>query len=83
MLADKYLIDSLKDTCVRAMINAGVDEKNWAVYLRIGDMYHAKALKELGVDYFLQHAEQILKVPGWDARLQPGQYRALIEAAFA
>jgi BTB/POZ domain len=83
VLADKYLIDSLKDACVCAMINAGADEKNWGDFLRLGDLCHSEALKELGVDYFLQNAEHIMKTPGWDADLEPFQYRTLIQAAFS
>jgi queuine/archaeosine tRNA-ribosyltransferase len=44
-------------------------------------MCHSEALKEMGVDYFLKNAEHIMKTPGWDADLQPSQYRALLEAS--
>ena len=79
-LADKYLIPLLKEDCIQALVTAGVDEDNWKELMELGECHQVDILHEMGLDYFMQHREQILRRSDWDAALDPRQYRAIVEA---
>ncbi len=79
VVADKFLIGSLKNACVRILKRSVIDDDNWKEFFQLGNLCHVDQLKQLGMEHFKKFGRRIVKKPGWNDELSKADHAALIE----
>jgi hypothetical protein len=79
VVADKFLIGSLKEACVRILERRLINDNNWKEFLQMGNLCNVNHLKQLGIEHFKQFGRRIVKKPGWNEELSNADHAALFE----
>ncbi|XP_015905778.1 speckle-type POZ protein-like A isoform X2 [Parasteatoda tepidariorum] len=64
MVAEKYQMPSLKETCSVFLMSA-ISPRNLCEILDLAEMLNLKQLKKCALDYFAKHMKEILILPQW------------------
>jgi hypothetical protein len=83
VVADKFLIGSLKDACVRILKRSLINDNNWKEFIQLGNLCNVDHLKQLGIEHFKKFGRRIVKKPGWNEELSTDDHAALIELFFS
>ena len=79
VVADKYLIGSLKDACVRILKTSVINDDNWKDFFQLGNLCNVDQLKQLGMEHFKKFGHRIIKKIGWNEELSKADHAALLE----